>query len=252
LGGQVSSIDGPEGMGHPGNNRRAILGTGKPGRTCNARGHQVNQAGARRLFPGSLQNLKMSPMNRATNDFLKKGVISITSFFVLALIINWAVIELFGQKSADRVEHSLIGVILLIAYASLFANKQGTKKAVSFFSLALIPCYFGTVFPDLDITLFCIGGHRNPLFHSGLSFFILLFFVWRRNELLQTLVVGYGVGIASHLWWDIVYYGDVRWIPGGFLDRVWLGANGLLCFISPQKKPLLHEAESDLKAQLQS
>jgi len=186
-------------------------------------------------------------MNRAIGNFLKKAVISFTSFFVLALIINWAVIEFFGQKSADRVEHSLIGILLLIAYVSLFANKQGSKKAVAFFLLTLIPCYFGTIFPDLDIILFGIGGHRNPLFHSGLSFLILLFFVWRRNELLQTLVVGYGVGIASHLWWDIVYYGDVRWIPGGFLDRAWLGVNGLLCFISPEKKSTFHETRSELK-----
>jgi len=154
-------------------------------------------------------------ISRAKEPFLKKTVISIVSVFVLALIINWAVIELFGQKSADRIEHSLVGIILLIAYVSVIVNEQEIKKTASLFLLALIPCYLGTVFPDLDISLFGIGGHRNPLFHSGLSFVILLFFVWRRNEVLQALVMGYGVGLASHLWWDIVFYGDVRWIPGG-------------------------------------
>jgi hypothetical protein len=46
---------------------------------------------------------------------------------------------------------------------------------------------------------------------------------------LQTLVVGYGIGLASHLWWDVLYYGDVRWLPGGVIDRLWLGAHGFLC-----------------------
>jgi len=155
-------------------------------------------------------------MSRAKKPFLKTTVISIISVFVLVLIINWAVIELFGQKSADRIEHSLVGIILLIAYVSVIANEQETKRTVSFFLLALIPCYLGTVFPDMDITLFGIGGHRNPLFHSGLSFVILLFFVWRRNEVFQTLVVRYGVGLASHLWWDIPLLRrcalDSRWV----------------------------------------
>jgi hypothetical protein len=31
--------------------------------------------------------------------------------------------------------------------------------------------------------------------------------------------------------WDVVYYGDVRWLPGGVLGRLWLGANGLACLV---------------------
>ena len=50
---------------------------------------------------------------------------------------------------------------------------------------------------------------------------------------LATLVAGYGVGLASHLWWDVVYYGDVRWLPGATLDRLWLGVHGLLCLTTP-------------------
>jgi hypothetical protein len=49
--------------------------------------------------------------------------------------------------------------------------------------------------------------------------------------ILQALVLGYGVGLASHLLWDMVYYGDVRWLPGGGLDRLWLGANGIACLV---------------------
>ena len=72
----------------------------------------------------------------------------------VALLLNWAILKLFGQKSAARAEHSLIGIILLMAYVSRFMDTRGTRLgAVTFFLLALVPCYLGTVFPDLDITL---------------------------------------------------------------------------------------------------
>jgi hypothetical protein len=150
----------------------------------------------------------------------------------IAILLNWAILKLFGQKSAERAEHSLVGIILLMAYVSRFVDTQETRLgAVTFFLLALIPCYLGTVFPDLDITLLGIGAHRNPLFHSSLSFFVLLWLVRRQGVILQALVLGYGIGLASHLLWDVVFYGDVRWLPGGLLDRLWLGANGVACLV---------------------
>jgi Domain of unknown function (DUF5942) len=162
----------------------------------------------------------------------KQALITLAAAFGVAVMINWAILKLFGQKSAARAEHSLVGVILLMAYVSRFVDRQETRLgAVAFFLVALIPCYLGTVFPDLDITLLGIGAHRNPLFHSSLSFFVLLLLVHRQNAMLQTLVLGYGVGLASHLLWDMVYYGDVRWLPGGVADRLWLGANGVACLV---------------------
>jgi len=161
---------------------------------------------------------------------LKRTIITLLAVFCFALALNWAMLTLFGQKSADRFEHSLVGIILLIGYTAAFAERKD-RKVLSFFFLGLVPCYFGTVFPDLDITFFGIGGHRNPLFHSSLSFLILWVFVRRQNVPLQSMITAYGIGLASHLWWDILYYGDVRWLPGGLIDRLWLGANGLLCFI---------------------
>jgi hypothetical protein len=167
--------------------------------------------------------------------FQWKRVVTVLALALgVALIANWAVLTLFGQKSADRAEHSLVGIILLMAYMAILAEKKdGPLRGVGFFFLALIPCYLGTVFPDLDITLLGIGRHRNPLFHSSLSFFLLWVFVKPGNAVLHTLVAGYGVGLASHLWWDVLYYGDVRWLPGGFIDRVWLGVHGLLCLTTP-------------------
>jgi len=162
----------------------------------------------------------------------KQILITLAVSFGVAVLVNWAILQLFGQKSADRAEHSLVGIILLMAYVSRFVERHETRLgAVAFFLLALIPCYLGTVFPDLDITLLGIGAHRDPLFHSSLSFFVLLWLVNRQNAILQTLVFGYGVGLASHLWWDVIDYGDVRWLPGGMLDRLWLGANGVACLV---------------------
>ena len=104
---------------------------------------------------------------------------------------------------------------------------------MGFFGVALVPCYLGTVFPDLDITFLGIGGHRNPLFHSSLSFFLLWLGVRlglrQSTAILHTVIAGYGIGLASHLWWDVLYYGDVRWLSGRVIDRVWLGVHGLLC-----------------------
>ena len=150
----------------------------------------------------------------------------------IAVLLNWAILKLFGQKSAERAEHSLVGIILLMAYVSRFMDPRDTRLgAVAFFLLALIPCYLGTVFPDLDITVLGLGAHRNPVFHSGFSFFALWWLVRQQSVILQALVLGYGLGLASHLLWDVVYYGDVRWLSGDLAGRLWLGVNGLACLL---------------------
>jgi hypothetical protein len=150
----------------------------------------------------------------------------------IALLLNWGILTLFGQKSAERAEHSLIGIILLMAYVSRFMDRRETRLgAVTFFLVALVPCYLGTVFPDLDITLLGIGAHRNLLFHSSLSFFVLWWLVKRQSVILQAAVLGYGVGLASHLLWDTWFYGDVRWLPGGMIGRLWLAGNGFACLV---------------------
>ncbi len=178
-------------------------------------------------------------MNKMYKSQWVQTMVALALALGVALVVNWAILKLFGQKSPYRAEHSLVGIILLMAYVTVHAEKQkGPMQAVGFFSLALIPCYLGTVFPDLDIKLCGIGCHRNPLFHSSLSFVILLWVVGRQGKFLQTLVIGYGVGLASHLWWDVFDYGDVRWISGGSLDRLWLIINGFLCFITPWRKLL--------------
>lgn len=163
-----------------------------------------------------------------------QAVITLAGAFGFALLVNWGVLTCFGQKSADRAEHSLIGILFLMGYVAIRAESQANPgRTVGVFFVALVPCYLGTVFPDIDIKLLGIGGHRNPLFHSSLSFFVLAWLVGRQPGFLHTVVAGYGVGLASHLWWDVLNYGDVRWLPGGTIDRLWLGVHGLLCLITP-------------------
>ena len=157
---------------------------------------------------------------------------------ILALALNRAILSLFGQTSPDRAEHSLVGILLLLGMVVTSShNWDKPGEAVGVVALALVPCYLGTVFPDWDLRLLGIGAHRNPLFHSSLSFLVLRLLVGSRMGLPRILVAGYGIGLASHLWWDIVAFGDVRWLPGSTLDRLWLGIHGLLCLV-PSINPL--------------
>jgi len=99
--------------------------------------------------------------------------------------------------------------------------------------------YLGTALPDWDIMVFGIGGHRNPLFHSSLPYFALAW-LWRKLGLADVvytiggarlggaLQVGLTLGLASHLVLDVWQYGNVHWIPGGTLDRLWLSGHALL------------------------
>ncbi|MCK5725782.1 MAG: hypothetical protein KAH22_03020 [Thiotrichaceae bacterium] len=159
---------------------------------------------------------------------MKNKFIWILIAIITGFVINGLLMYLLGQKSEARIEHSLVGVFLLMIYIVFFV-KQDNESKVILFLLGLLPCYFGTLFPDLDIRFLGIGGHRNPLFHSSLSFLVLLLIIPKPKPLLRTIVIAYGLGLASHLWWDVIYYGDVRWLSGSLLDKLWLGVNGFLC-----------------------
>ena len=166
------------------------------------------------------------------------GLVAVAVACILALTLNTVILGLFGQESTDRAEHSLVGILLLLGVVVTSThNWDKPGEAVGVVALALAPCYLGTVFPDWDIRLLGIGAHRNPLFHSSLSFLALRLLVGSQMRLPHILIAGYGVGLASHLWWDIVAFGDVRWLPGSALDRLWLGIHGLLCLV-PSIPPL--------------
>jgi hypothetical protein len=55
--------------------------------------------------------------------------------------------------------------------------------------------------------------------------------------------VGFALGVASHLFWDIIFYGDVKLIPSGAFDRLFLLLNclALVGYASLKKdKSLVH------------
>ncbi len=163
----------------------------------------------------------------------KKAFLLLGLFLVIALVVNVLVLDFFDQKSSYRAAHSLVGILTLMGFVYTFLGSVSSRaKLIVLFFISVIPCYIGTVFPDLDITLLGIGGHRNPIFHSGLLFFILLFLIKRyKSVLLASIISAFGVGLGSHLIWDLFDRADVRWIPGSLLDSFWLGSNGLLCIL---------------------
>lgn len=114
-----------------------------------------------------------------------KSLIIGSILVVFAIRLNWGVLTLFGQKSAERAEHRPVGILFLMGYVALRVKSH----AVGVFFVALISRSLGTVFPDRDITLLGIGSHRNPLFHRSLSFFVLALFIGRRAGFLATQVI---------------------------------------------------------------
>jgi hypothetical protein len=119
---------------------------------------------------------------------------------------------------------------------------------------AIPALYIGSALPDWDITLFSIGAHRNPLFHSALPYFFagylsrqlgLISCLHRVGAvaLIAPMQIGFALGLGSHLLLDILQYGDVRWIPGGTLDRLWLALHTailLLVVWYPQQVAAAH------------
>jgi len=168
----------------------------------------------------------MKAMNRIKSVALVLGI-----SLLAAVAINLVLLHFLGQTSAFRAAHSLVGIILLMGFFyTLRPVLLSRIKLTLLFAMSLLPCYLGTVWPDLDIRLFGIRAHRNPIFHSGVAFFVGLM-VFRRVRFIPaaTVISAFGVGIAAHLIWDVFDHADVRWIPGGTLDRIWLISNAMLC-----------------------
>jgi len=142
--------------------------------------------------------------------------------------------------SSARFEHFLWGIVLGMVYLWL-KKRRGDRLLLHPVALAAtVPVlYLGTALPDWDIAVFGIGGHRNPLFHSAIPYFCLAW-LWRRlglpevvysiggPRLASALHVGLALGLASHLGLDVWQYGDVRWIPGETLGRLWLSGHAVL------------------------
>ncbi len=135
--------------------------------------------------------------------------------------------------SSARFWHFAFAIVFLVAYLHV-NTPRGKGLATSqllLFMLALPVLYLGSAVSDWDIWLFGIGGHRHPIFHSAAPY-VLLVYLCRTVEVtdrFRTLIiiaqVSFALGLASHLVLDVIQYGNVKWIPGGTLDRMWLAGN---------------------------
>jgi serine protease len=83
-------------------------------------------------------------------------------------------------------------------------------------------------FPSWDLAVLGVAAHGNPLFFSALAplGLLALGFSVRR---LRAPLAGFAAGVAAALVLNIVARTtDIQWLPGVFLDDLWLGANALL------------------------
>jgi hypothetical protein len=156
--------------------------------------------------------------------------------------------------SSARFWHFVVGLLCLGGYLYARWQRHGSDSLILFVVTAIPALYIGSALPDWDITLFSIGAHRNPLFHSALPYFFAGY-VSRQLGLISCLhrigavaliapmQIGFALGLGSHLLLDILQYGDVRWIPGGTLDRLWLALHaGILLLVVwyPQQVAATH------------
>ena len=121
----------------------------------------------------------------------------------------------------DKLMHLFVGAIFFYSFTKI-AKLQTDKKSLSLCILAML---VGTWVPDWDSLLGI--GHRSPLTHSALPA-VLLGWIVAKRKLPHVLIVGFSIGLSSHLFMDIVFYGNVLWISGGNSDRLFLLANGLI------------------------
>jgi hypothetical protein len=128
--------------------------------------------------------------------------------------------------TTDRLIHLIIGFALLW----YVMGRPMPKLAPYQWVLLLGACALGTWMPDWDLK-FGIGYHRSPLTHSALPAVVLALGVMASRLPLDKLVVGFAIGLASHLLWDIIFYGDVRWIKGGNYDRLFLLGNAIALLV---------------------
>lgn len=84
----------------------------------------------------------------------------------------------------------------------------------------------GTWVSDWDLFL-GIGFHRSPLTHSALPALLFGWVVFK-YKLSSILIIGFSIGLASHMLWDIIFYGNVQWISGGNNDRLFLFINFII------------------------
>ena len=120
----------------------------------------------------------------------------------------------------DRIIHGLVGVTMCGAYIFLKKPPWNIGEKLLFTGAGLL----GTWIPDWDLYL-GIAYHRCPFTHSALPVLITHYATKPISK--EVAPLGVGIGLASHLLWDTVDYGDVRLISGAFWDKFFLASNAV-------------------------
>ena len=65
-------------------------------------------------------NSSIDETEMARGKQIVRVLVTLAVTFGVALVLNWGILGFFGQKSADRAEHSLVGTLLLpVSYTHL-------------------------------------------------------------------------------------------------------------------------------------
>lgn len=144
----------------------------------------------------------------------------------------------------DRIVHAVVALV----FVGLYCWVRPPKRPVTEFSLLAGMAIIGSWVPDWDLFL-GIGFHRSPLTHSMLPAVILALAV--RKLKWTSVSIGFSLGIASHLVWDTLDYGNVVGIPGGDADRLFLLVNAAVlmvgCLWASQLWPGIEKKTDELK-----
>lgn len=111
--------------------------------------------------------------------------------------------------TTDRFIHLVVGLAFGAAAVYWFRKRISISEYIRIYIFAAL----GTWVPDWDLVL-GIGFHRSPFTHSIFPW-MLLMLVIKKYKLSPFLSIGFAIGLASHLVWDTLFYGDVRMISGG-------------------------------------
>jgi len=122
-----------------------------------------------------------------------------------------------------RLAHIAVGVVFVILYFLIKKVLKSPERNILNIIGILIASILGTWVSDWDLLIGGIGYHRSPITHSFLPFVLFEQIVFPASP--YVLPRGFALGLSSHLFWDIVYYGNVHWIPGKFWDCLFLGVN---------------------------
>ncbi|GEM86277.1 hypothetical protein [Meiothermus granaticius] len=145
--------------------------------------------------------------------------LGLVGFTLLAVLLSEFLPRL-AAFSTDRLIHAGVAGVFWLVLGLFGWGAVYRPRGLGEWIPALCALYLGSWVPDWDL-VFGIGFHRNPLSHSVLP---LLLFAWAVG-FQPRLVFPFALGLASHLFWDIVFFGNLTWISGRRADLAWLWVN---------------------------